>query len=112
MPTYTMLNFFGAFLVGIAVIIWLVALRLLKADPSYFRTSDGLLHWWSPNSISQVIRMIFDPGLPHSEYGRSVRNGIYIARILYVLGIVGVVLFFYIFFKHPALMFPHRVAFR
>jgi hypothetical protein len=110
MPSYTLLNLFGAFLIGVVVIIWLVALRLSKADPSYFRTSDGSLHWWRPSSVNQVVRMIFDRNLPHSRYGRGVRNGIYIARVLYVLGIVGVGLFFYLLFESPTLMFPHAVA--
>jgi len=35
-----------------------------------------------------------------------MRKAIYAIRVLYVLGIVGAVFFFYLFFAHPQSIFP------
>jgi len=101
-----MLNVFGAVVVGISVLIWLVARRLAKVDPSYFQTRDGVLRWWDVSSVSQVVKMIFDPRLPDPAHGQGMRKAIYAIRVLYVLGIVGAVFFFYLFFAHPQSIFP------
>jgi hypothetical protein len=106
MPHETILNVFGAVVIGINMLIWLVARRLVKIDPSYFQTRDGLLRWWDIQSVSQVVRMIFDPQLPDPAHGPWMRKAIYLIRVLYVVGIVGAAFFFYLFFVHPQLIFP------
>lgn len=106
MPHETILNVFGAAAVGINLLIWLVARRLVKIDPGYFQTRDGSLRWRDIQSISQVMRMIFDPRLPDPAHGLGMRKAIYLIRVLYVLGIVGGAFFFYLFFVHSQLIFP------
>jgi hypothetical protein len=105
MPHETTLNVFGAFIVGINVLIWLVARRLVKIDPGYFQTGGGSLRWWDIKSVSEVVRMIFDPQLPDPSHGPGMRKAIYLIRVLYGLGIVGAAFFFYIFFVHPQWIF-------
>jgi hypothetical protein len=106
MPHQTALNVFGAIMVGINVLIWLVARRLVRIDPGYFQTRDGSLRLWDIQSVSQVVRMIFDPQLPDPAHGPGMRKAIYLVRVLYALGIVGAALFFYLFFVRPQLIFP------
>lgn len=103
MPHETMLNVFGAVMIGICVLIWLVAQRLAKVDPTYFRTRDGVLRLWDISSISQVVRMVFDPRLPGPALAQGMRKAIYAIRFLYVLGIAGAAFFFYLFLAHPQL---------
>lgn len=102
----TMMDIFGAAVVGSNVMIWLVARRLAKIDPGYFQTRDGSLHWWDINSLIQVLGMIFDRRLPDPAHGPSMRKDIYMIRILYVLGILGSAFFFYLIFAHPQMIFP------
>lgn len=101
----TLVDLFGLVMISITLMIWLVALRLSRIDPGYFRTRDGALHWWDLSAITQVLGMVFDRRLPDPRHGPKMRRDIYVIRGLYAFGVVGSAFFFYLFLTHPNLIF-------
>ncbi|RDD80053.1 hypothetical protein DVJ77_19470 [Dyella tabacisoli] len=100
-----MLDVFGFIVIGISILIWWVAMKLNHVDPSYFRTRDGRLHWWDPQSVFGVVGMIFDWRLPNPSHGSTLRRDIITIRVLYAFAIVGGALFMFLIFTQPALVF-------
>lgn len=103
----TLIDIFGLLMIGITVAVWIIAVRLSRIDPNYFRTRHGALHWWDFNACAQVLGMVFDRRLPDSKHGQKMRREIYLARGLYALGIGLGAFFFYFVFTHPHLFHSH-----
>ena len=103
----TLIDLMGLLMIGITVAVWIVAVRLSRIDPSYFRTRHGTLHWWDFSAHAQVLGMVFDIRLPDSKHGQKMRRYIYLARGLYALGVGLGVFFFHFISTHPHIFTSH-----
>jgi hypothetical protein len=102
-----LIDMFGLLMIGITIAVWVVALRLNRTDPNYFRTRHGTLHWWDFSAYAQVLGMVFDRRLPDPKHGTKMRRDIYTARGLYALGVGLGAFFFYFIFTRPHLFSSH-----
>ncbi|SFR86780.1 hypothetical protein SAMN05216570_0136 [Dyella sp. OK004] len=95
----------GLAIICINLMTWRVARQLRGVDPGYFKTRDGSLHWWDIGSWFCLTGMLFDRRLPASKHGREMRRRIIVIRVLNAFAMGAGLIFLWVTFTHPELIF-------